>query len=81
MKMLKLPDVQNVSAASGIPGLETLRNGYLPEGSDVWHLFDVMHVDDNFLNTFQLKILEGRDFRQGESTDNDVFIVNEADIQ
>jgi len=73
-----LPGVVNVSASYGIPGLETTANGYRPKGSEQWQMFNALYVDDNFFNTFQLKLLEGRNFREGQNTDTKEFIVNET---
>ncbi len=74
----KLPGVANVSASYGIPGLETTANGYRPDGTEQWQLFCALYVDDNFFNTFNLELLEGRKFRKGENTDTKEFIVNET---
>ncbi|MFA6400197.1 MAG: ABC transporter permease [Salinivirgaceae bacterium] len=74
----KIPGVVNVSASYGIPGLETTMNGYRPEGSEQWQLFNALYVDDNFFNTFQLKLLEGRNFSEGQNSDTKEFIVNET---
>ena len=74
----KLPGVLNASASFGIPGLETTANGYQPEGSEQWQMFNALYVDDNFFNTFQLKLLEGRNFREGANSDTKEFIVNET---
>ena len=77
-EIAKLPDVASVSASYGIPGLETTANGYRPDGTEQWQIFSALYVDDNFFNTFQLELLEGRKFRKGENTDTKEFIVNET---
>lgn len=74
----KLPGVVDASASFGIPGLETTANGYLPQGSEQSQMFSAIYVDDNFFNTFQLELLEGRNFREGANTDTKKFIVNET---
>lgn len=74
----KLSGVANASASYGIPGLETTANGYQPEGTEQWQMFSAIYVDDNFFNTFQLELLEGRSFREGANTDTKEFIVNET---
>ncbi|MBE9467460.1 MAG: ABC transporter permease [Bacteroidetes bacterium] len=74
----KLPGVVNVSASFGIPGLETTANGYKPEGEEQWQIFSALYVDDNFFSTFQLELIEGRNFREGVNTDTKEFIVNET---
>lgn len=74
----KLPGVANASASFGVPGLETTANGYLPEGEEQFQMFSALYVDDNFFNTFQLELLEGRNFREGANTDTKEFIINET---
>lgn len=74
----KLSGVANASASYGIPGLESTANGYQPEGTEQWQMFSAIYVDDNFFNTFQLELLEGRSFREGANTDTKEFIVNET---
>lgn len=77
-EITKLPDVVNASASFGIPGMETTANGYQPEGTEQWQMFNVLYVDDHFFNTFQLELLEGRNFREGANGDTKEFIVNET---
>lgn len=77
-EITKLPGVANASASFGIPGLETTANGYQPEGSEQYQMFNALFVDDNFFNTFQLEMLEGRNFREGANSDTKEFIVNET---
>lgn len=77
-EITKLPGVVNASASFGIPGLETTANGYKPEGTEQWHMFSAIYVDDNFFDTYQLELLEGRNFREGANTDTKKFIVNET---
>jgi putative ABC transport system permease protein len=77
-ELKKLPGVINASSSFGIPGLETTQNGYKPEGSDQWQMYNALHVDDQFFNTFQIKLLSGRNFREGKDIDNKSFIINET---
>ena len=74
----KLPGVSSVSASFGIPGLETAENSYQPEGEEQPQMFNVLFVDDYFFKTFQLELLEGRNFRKGDSSDTKAFIVNQT---
>ncbi|NPD84747.1 hypothetical protein HNS38_08265 [Lentimicrobium sp. L6] len=74
----KIPGVVNASASFGIPGLETTANGYQPEGSEQYQMFNALYVDDNFFNTFKLELLEGRNFREGLNSDTKKFIINET---
>lgn len=46
-----------------------------PEGLN--DMFPVVTVGDNFLETFDIQLQEGRDFLQGDSLDKTNFIINE----
>ena len=74
----KLPGIVNASASFGIPGLEATQNGYKPEGSDQWLMFNALHVDDHFFDTYLVKLFSGRNFREGKDIDNNSFIINET---
>jgi ABC-type antimicrobial peptide transport system permease subunit len=41
-------------------------------------MFPVVTVGDNFLNTFDIKVIKGRDFLAGDSLDTKNFIINET---
>jgi len=77
-ELKKLPGVVNASSSFGIPGLETTQNGYKPEGTDQWQMYNALHVDDQFFKTFQIKLLSGRNFLEGKDIDNKSFIINET---
>lgn len=77
-ELKKLPGVANASASFGVPGLETAAMGYQPEGGEQSQPFSVLFVDDNFFDTFQLELLEGRNFREGVNSDTKELIVNET---
>ena len=77
-ELKKLSGVVNASASFGIPGLETTQNGYKPEGTDQWQMYNALHVDDQFFKTFQVKLMSGRNFREGKDIDNKSFIINET---
>ncbi|MFB6341687.1 ABC transporter permease [Saccharicrinis sp. FJH62] len=74
----KLPGVMNASASFGIPGLEATQNGYKPEGTDQWEMYNALHVDDHFFDTYHVKLLDGRNFRAGKDFDTKSFIINET---
>lgn len=77
-EIIKLPGVANASASFGIPGLETAANEYKPEGTEQLEILSALFVDDNFFDTFQLELLEGRNFREGANSGAKEVIVNET---
>jgi len=77
-EITKLPGVENATASLGIPGLETTANGYKPEGSEQYQMFNGLFVDDNFFDVFNLELVEGRNFNKGDKTDLKKLIINET---
>ncbi len=74
----KINGVENISASYGLPGLESTRNGYLPEGEDKWQLFNAIFVDDKFFETYDIGLSEGRFFLEGENADKGKYLINET---
>ncbi len=77
-ELRKIPGIESVSASFGIPGLETTRNGYQAEGSDQWNMYNALYVDDNFFKTFELQLVQGRNFKTGSNKDTATYIINET---
>jgi putative ABC transport system permease protein len=77
-EITKLPGVANASAGIGVPGLETTMGEYQPEGSEHVQMFSTLYVDDNFFDTYELKLLEGKKFRKGINSQTKEYIVNET---
>jgi putative ABC transport system permease protein len=74
----KIPGVLNASSSFGIPGLESTRNGYRPEGTDQWHMFHALHIDKNFFDTYQIQIIKGRNFNEVQYSKNKPCLINET---
>lgn len=70
-----IPGVTSVSvSAGGEPGVEFFMNGYLPEGVEKPMLARALYVDENYLKTMEISLIEGRDFRNIKSDSNKVII-------
>lgn len=79
---LKNSNVLSVSRSSYLPGDSPNQNMYSLEGNEekipLWNL----EVDYDFLETLDIKLLEGRDFnREMESDSIPYFILNEAAVE
>jgi putative ABC transport system permease protein len=61
-------------SAGGVPGVGFTMNGYKPEGVDRPLLAHVVYVDENYLKTMGIALIEGRDFRNIRSDSNKVII-------
>lgn len=70
-----IPGVTSVSvSAGGEPGVGFFMNGYLPEGVEKPMLARALYVDENYLKTMQISLIDGRDFRNIRSDSNKVII-------
>lgn len=74
-KFSSIPGVTSVSvSAGGEPGVSFTLNGYRPEGVDKPILAHAVYVDENYLKTMGISLIEGRDFRNIRSDSNKVII-------
>lgn len=70
-----IPGVISVSvSAGGEPGVSFTLNGYLPEGVEKPMLAHAVYVDENYLKTMGISLIEGRDFRNIRADSNKVII-------
>ncbi|MHB1687438.1 MAG: ABC transporter permease [Ignavibacteriaceae bacterium] len=70
--------VVNVSATSDVPSNGFSSNGYFPEGSNTPLMIHVVDVDDDFLNTFNIKLVKGRNFNKDIQSDENAYLINES---
>lgn len=74
-KFSDIAGIVSVSVSSGgVPGIGFTMNGYKPEGVDKPLLAHVVYVDENYLKTMGIALIEGRDFRNIRSDSNKVII-------
>ena len=73
----KINGVKSVSASLGLPGLECTMNGYRPEGGDQWYMYNALHVDENFLKTFEIELLKGQNLLKSKKK-KEQFLVNQT---
>jgi putative ABC transport system permease protein len=77
-KFASVPGVLSVSVSSGgAPGLGFTSNGYLPEGVEKPIMANAVYVDENYLKTMGISLIDGRDFRNSKADSNKV-IINET---
>lgn len=74
----RLPAIKNVTASSAVPIRNFTRNGYIPEGYKTPMMIHVVDVDENFLNTFDIQLIQGRNFSPEFATDKNSYLINES---
>lgn len=77
-KLSQIPGVQQVSALSDIPYDGIANNGFIPEGSTKAMIIHQLDVDENFLKTFNIKLVAGDFFTKDRPVINEGFIINET---
>lgn len=78
------PNISYVSASTGVPGRVFELRFFVPEGSDSTqsHAMNVIRCNPDYISTFDMKIVAGRDFSNQIVTDiSDAFLVNETGAQ
>jgi len=82
--ILQNPAISYISNASGIPGQTTMKLVMQLESEEGWNTQAVMLAltDYDYLKTFGIKLIQGRDFDRNMGTDKEeAAIVNEAFIK
>lgn len=82
-ELTKLAAVHTVSASSTYPGKQTWSMRYIPEGFDSDNSFSLSTIfaDHDFLKTYGVRIIKGRDLDREVSGDSTAFLINEAAVK
>ncbi|MCE7993626.1 MAG: FtsX-like permease family protein [Roseivirga sp.] len=80
-ELLKQSSIISASAMSDILGNDVPLRPFLFEGQQEAQNLPGLFADFDFIKTFGLKILEGRDFSHDLETDRETFIINESAAQ
>ena len=72
-----LPEISSITATSSMMGSGFARNGYIPQGMENPVIINVVDVDKDFLETFDIQIKAGR-FFSGDEQDKNYYVVNET---
>lgn len=80
-EFLKNPNIISATTTSYFPGKSVYRQNYWKEGMDE-NYYDMIHwldIDHDFITTFQLELIAGRDFNKNiESDTGGAYILNES---
>ena len=81
-ELLKLPGIQKVSVSTAVPGHNNNNNGYMIEGRDgETFLLQTSWVDYDFLETYGMKVTDGRFFDRSFGSDQQACVVNQKTIE
>ena len=74
--------IHTVSSSSTYPGKQTWAMRYQPEGqnSEENYSFSTFFADHDFLKTYGVELVQGRDFNRDIHTDSTAFLINEAAV-
>ncbi len=76
--LLSLPGIVQASASSDAPHNGFTSNGYIPEGYSHSIMIHALDVDEHFLETYGIDLVEGRNFSEELATDRDAYLINET---
>ena len=81
--LLQHPSVISTTVASSLPGRGHDELTFRPEGltDDENPALAIFFADHDFVETLDIKVIEGRDFSQDFATDTSAFLVNEAAVK
>ncbi|MDX9846328.1 MAG: ABC transporter permease [Tenuifilaceae bacterium] len=79
-EILSNPNVIQLSGAQHLPGSTLAGMNLYTEGSDPSSAFSIKEnrVQDYYLETLNMKIVEGRNFNPNSSADDDSYIINQS---
>ena len=78
----KIPGVVNIASSTAVPGRNNNNNGYGIEGrKDESFLLMTNWVDYDYIDTYGMTMVGGRNFLESYSTDQDACVVNESTVK
>jgi len=77
-RLLSVPGIMHAGASSDVPHRGFTQNGYVPEGYSNSLMFYALDIDEHFLDTYGIKVVEGRNFNKEFSTDKEAYLINET---
>lgn len=81
LKLTEVPSVVNATLSSSVPGIWTGRvQGVTRQGSEEGKetFYSLISADSRFIDTYELRLLAGRNFNDVASNDSTVVLINES---
>ena len=73
-----IPAVQVSGVASAVPVDGLTSNGYFPEGFETPLMFNALDIDEDYIETMEIQITDGRNFSADRPSDKEAFLINET---
>jgi putative ABC transport system permease protein len=78
----EIPGVIKIASSTAVPGRNNNKNAYLLEGrKDETLLMQTNWIDYDYLETYGLKLMSGRNFNESFTTDQKACLVNESAVK
>lgn len=77
-ELKRIPGVEDAAASSEVPLNDFTSNGYQPEGYKSPLIIKVVACDEDFLQTYGIRLVKGRQFGDQMGPDKNAYLVNEA---
>jgi putative ABC transport system permease protein len=78
----QIPGVINIANSTAVPNRNNNDNGYMMEGrKDETFLIQTSWVDYDYLNTYGMTVVSGRNFNESFASDKDACLVNESAVK
>ncbi|MEI6047972.1 MAG: ABC transporter permease [Bacteroidota bacterium] len=75
----EIPGVINIASSSAVPGRNNNNNGYMIEGrKGETFLMQSNWIDYDYLATYGMTLVSGREFKESFTTDKDACLINES---
>ena len=81
--LLLEPSIKSVSLVGSVPGMEVAffaSNRLQGDNQEKQRLYEMLTVDENFIETFGIELLAGRSFQKGFGNEQESLIINEATV-
>ncbi len=81
-QVTSIDQIQTVTSSNTFPGRQTWSMRYTPEGftAEESHSMSTIFADHDFLKTYGVKVVEGRDYNREIYSDSMAILVNEAAV-
>jgi putative ABC transport system permease protein len=76
--IMQMPYVLSAAASTDIPVWGLTSNGYIPEGMETSVMLNVVDVDEDWLETMRIGLVEGRNFDGAMANDKENIIINQT---